>query len=606
MKHSFWRTIPLLFMALFPAQGLLAQTPTSTPTCTQFTDTYGSSSSLNNYNFYNGWTLSTAAALSYQVSSGELQVAPTSGTVYSVAAATNSVFNQTLGDYSVEGDFKLDTVSQGVFGPMFCCDAAASQCYFFQWNGLNGRWEIEKQTGTGYYYPGCVTGNAYTLGTWVHLKVTATGGTFNCWETPESAPGVASGATVQIFTSVTDTVACAGTSGLTAALTTGNAGLRAYNIVSGNILHVQNFTAYNCTSGTLTPTLTNSPTQSPTATVSPTPTSTGTLAPTATATPLSAGCQQFMDTYNNSSSLSNYSYNDGSWNAATAVNLDYSVASGELQETPPTGANVGSYLTVLNSLFNPSLSNYTVEADFKLDNWTSGHGLFGLVFREAATGEAYVFQLNGNPENSQPHWQLEKQLAPGGTSYTYLPGSGFGMGAASPAYTLGTWVHLKVVAQGNLFNCYANTGGGDQLVFSVSDPGTTVYASGSVGIRTSFIYNPNTLHVQNFTATWCGGPVYTGSNPPVSGDFFIYPSPARGSQATVSYNMAQSGQVDLRVWNEKAELVTHMTDSKTAGVQVTPFSIAGFGTGVYFYSLTLTYDSGTVEKLGPKKFVILH
>jgi hypothetical protein len=101
-------------------------------------------------------------------------------------------------------------------------------------------------------------------------------------------------------------------------------------------------------------------------------------------------------------------------------------------------------------------------------------------------------------------------------------------------------------------------------------------------------------------------PLYQGNNPPSPGSFFIYPSPARGSQATVSYNMARSGQVDLRVWNEKAELAARVTDSKPAGVQVTPFSIAGFGTGVYFYSITLTYSPGVVEKLGPKKFVILH
>jgi len=94
--------------------------------------------------------------------------------------------------------------------------------------------------------------------------------------------------------------------------------------------------------------------------------------------------------------------------------------------------------------------------------------------------------------------------------------------------------------------------------------------------------------------------------PSASGDFFIYPSPARGNQAAVSYNMAQSGQVDLRIWNEKAEIVTHVTDSKPAGVQVTPFSIVGFGTGVYFYSLTITYVTGQIEKMGPKKFAILH
>jgi hypothetical protein len=107
-------------------------------------------------------------------------------------------------------------------------------------------------------------------------------------------------------------------------------------------------------------------------------------------------------------------------------------------------------------------------------------------------------------------------------------------------------------------------------------------------------------------ATETPTPSYSGANPPASGDFFIYPSPARGSQATVSYNMAQPGQVDLRVWNEKAELVTQVTDSKSSGVQVTPFSIAGFASGVYYYSLTLTYGSGQVQKLGPQKFAIIH
>lgn len=101
-------------------------------------------------------------------------------------------------------------------------------------------------------------------------------------------------------------------------------------------------------------------------------------------------------------------------------------------------------------------------------------------------------------------------------------------------------------------------------------------------------------------------PSYKGANPPAPGDFFIYPSPARGSQATVSYNMEEPGRADLRVWNEKAELVTHVTDSKPAGVQTTTFSITGFGPGVYFYALTLNYDSGQVEKLGPKKFAIIH
>ena len=218
-------------------------TPTATPasTCTQFTDTFGSSSSVNNYNYY-GWGSSTAV---YQVSGGEMQVTSSSGTAYSYAMATASVFNPSLGDYSVEGDFNLGTGGQGVFGPIFRGNGPVSECYIFQWNGLNSRWEIEKQT-EGYYYLGCSTSNPYTLGTWVHLKVTASGGTFNAWETPESAPGVASGAIVQVFTNVTDAVACAGTVGLTSAFTAGSPGFRSYNIVSGNTLLLQNFTASTC------------------------------------------------------------------------------------------------------------------------------------------------------------------------------------------------------------------------------------------------------------------------------------------------------------------------------------------------------------------------
>src|ERR1039458_2072785 len=362
MKKTFRLAIPILLLFLFSTQRLLAQataTPTGTPTCTQFTDTFGSSASLNNYNYY-GWEASTAAALSYQVASGELQVAPASGSVYSWALATNGAFNQSLGDYTAQADFKLDTAAQGIFGLAFRSNGPVSECYTFEWNGLDGEWMIEKECASGsYYYPACNTGNLYTLGTWVHLMVTASGGTFNAWETPESAPGVASGAAVQVFTNVTDSVVCAGgSSALTAAYTSGDPGIRAYNIVAGNILHIQNFTAYNC----------------PLATPTSTPTMSGT--PTVTATP-----------------------------SMTPV---------------------------------------------------------------------------GTPTSS-----------------------------------------------------------------------------------------------------------YEGFNPPASGDFFIYPSPARGSQATVAYNMAGSGQVELRVWNEKAELVTQVTDQKPAGVQATPFSISGFASGVYFYSLVI-------------------
>ncbi|HJT24538.1 MAG TPA: hypothetical protein VJ873_08160, partial [bacterium] len=559
------------------------------------------------------------SAQSFQVSSGELQVAPSSGTVYGYAIANNSSFSPTLGDYTVEGDFKLSSASQGVFGLAFRANAAAGQAYIFQWNGLNNRWEIEKQTGTGYYYPGCVSGSSYILGTWVHLKVTASGGTFNAWETPETAAGAVDGTTMQIFTNVTDTVTCSGISGLTAALTAGNTGLRAYSVSSGDVLHMANFTAYNCSS--ITPTPTTSPTQTPTPTITGTPTATGTptLSPTRTAsptptstpspvmtpTPLQAGCQQFADTFTSSASLNQYDYYTDHWAASTASAQSFQVSSGELQVAPSSGTVYG-YAIANNSSFSQTLGDYTVEADFKLSS--ASQGVFGLAFRvNGPAGQAYIFQWNG----LNGRWEIEKQTQPGGTGYAYVAT------LSSSAYSLGTWIHLKLTASGGTFNGWETpesapdtaSGATVQIFANVTDtttPPPAPYTSGNVGLRAYNVGAGDVLHMANFTVYSCSSPSYGGSNPPKAREFFVYPSPARGSEATVSYNMAQSGQVDLRVWNEKAELVAHVTDSKTAGVQVTPFSIAGFGTGVYFYSITLTYSSGQVEKLSPKKFAIIH
>jgi sugar lactone lactonase YvrE len=101
-------------------------------------------------------------------------------------------------------------------------------------------------------------------------------------------------------------------------------------------------------------------------------------------------------------------------------------------------------------------------------------------------------------------------------------------------------------------------------------------------------------------------PANSGSNLSGLEECFVYPSPARGAQATVSYQMQENGNVLLKIWNEKAELVATVTDSKSTGVQTTPFSISGFATGVYFYSVVINYDSGKSEKISPQKFVILH
>jgi DNA-binding beta-propeller fold protein YncE len=101
-------------------------------------------------------------------------------------------------------------------------------------------------------------------------------------------------------------------------------------------------------------------------------------------------------------------------------------------------------------------------------------------------------------------------------------------------------------------------------------------------------------------------PSYQGSDPPGPGQCFIYPSPARGTTATVSYDMAQAGAIELKVWNWKGGWVGQVTDQKPAGVQVTPFDISGLATGVYFYDLKITYDSGSGVTIPPQKFVIIH
>ena len=389
---------------------------------------------------------------------------------------------------------------------------------------------------------------------------------------------------------------------------------------------------------------------------------TPTFTPTGTATP-NCAAGQFTDDYPSNASLSNYTYyTEGSPVSTTASALNFSVNGGELQEAA-TNVNYGTraYVMVNNAQFNSSLTDYTVEADFKIDARTNNYGIFGLEFLEQSNVTGYLLEWNGNVENNPPHWQVEKDTASAGSSYTYLLGSGFGTGLSTPVYTPGNWAHLKVAVSGGgtTFNCYVDLydGKGDQTLFAnlTDTTGAPVFTSGGVGFRGGYLQTPNLMHVRNFSASVCppsptvtwtvtptgtstptplfsATPTHTATptptftitstptvtptptvsptptlvNPPGPGGFFIFPSPAKGSQATVSYNMAQPGAVDLRVWNEKAELAAHVTDSKPAGVQETSFSISGFATGVYFYFLTLTYSSGQVEKLGPKKFVILH
>jgi hypothetical protein len=204
----------------------------------------------------------------------------------------------------------------------------------------------------------------------------------------------------------------------------------------------------------------------------------------------------FFDSYPGSASLANYGVYNEHWVAANTATLGFSTPGGELDESPAVGDSdyYGGYFPVNNALFNQSNADYTVEGDF---NMAQAGALFGLVFRQSGIGQAYIFQWNGMADG----WQIEKQTIPGGFGYSYL-----GIPLPIPNYVAGTWVHLKVVATGSLFNAYVDFGSGDQQVFSnASDPGTNgaPYTSGGAGIRSDNIVQPNVLRIANFQAYAC-------------------------------------------------------------------------------------------------------
>ncbi len=98
---------------------------------------------------------------------------------------------------------------------------------------------------------------------------------------------------------------------------------------------------------------------------------------------------------------------------------------------------------------------------------------------------------------------------------------------------------------------------------------------------------------------------YQGSNPPAPGQCFIFPSPVRGDHATLAYDMAESGRMDLKIWTYSGELAAGITDRKPAGVQETPFDLTRLAPRIYFYAVTLSYDSGRIEKIKPRKFAVI-
>ncbi|MES2202181.1 MAG: ice-binding family protein [candidate division FCPU426 bacterium] len=97
---------------------------------------------------------------------------------------------------------------------------------------------------------------------------------------------------------------------------------------------------------------------------------------------------------------------------------------------------------------------------------------------------------------------------------------------------------------------------------------------------------------------------YSGANPPTQGKTFAYPSPARGSEINIVYLMAEAGAVDLRIYNDRGDLVARDEQEKASGVQKSQVPISQFAPGVYLYKVVLTYASGSKESLETQKFTV--
>jgi len=214
-----------------------------------------------------------------------------------------------------------------------------------------------------------------------------------------------------------------------------------------------------------------------------------------TATPTST-CITYSDNFS-TNTLSNYDYFlNSSQTASTASGCDYTISSGFLTVDPTSspGTNNGGLAIVDNSLFNNSLTHYTITASFEMDNTTDSEGLFGIAFRTGSNGSFYCFQWN-NDGGGAGTWQVENNTGSPSVSFSYPVAN-----VTTPAYVLTSTVTLKVVATGNNFVCSVNTGSGFTQIYNFSD---STYTSGGVGVRTYGVHEGNKIQVSNFSVDTC-------------------------------------------------------------------------------------------------------
>lgn len=93
---------------------------------------------------------------------------------------------------------------------------------------------------------------------------------------------------------------------------------------------------------------------------------------------------------------------------------------------------------------------------------------------------------------------------------------------------------------------------------------------------------------------------------PSPGTTYSYPLPATSTYVNVVYNMDEAGTALIRVYNEAGNLVLSTTESKLSGVQSTQFCLCPMPSGLYLYSIQLTYQSGNQANLKIGKILVAH
>jgi hypothetical protein len=255
-----------------------------------------------------------------------------------------------------------------------------------------------------------------------------------------------------------------------------------------------------------------------------------------TPVPTGTGCG-FSEVFSDPSSLSNFRFFDAATQMpGTAEEYGFSTQAGGLECSGPGGmAQLDGAVGVGGD------GDATVEADFEMDRVTDGQGLFGIAFRTASTGSYYCFEWNpgfANGNGGIPDWEVERNSGALLQSVACIKS-----GRSRPAYVRGTWVRLKVVEQGPVFQCSVNLGdcGGDRLVYRVVD---TTYSSGGSGFRLAGIVRPNVARIRRFNVAWACTPTPTPSaSPSQTATVTVSPSVTPPETATPSATRTPSETV---------------------------------------------------------------